>query len=109
MVSHINGSSGGTVHGAGQRDPVHKTSQEPAPSSAPGGQQTPAADSVVLTDTASRLQSLESVVKQTPEVDQHKVASLRQAIADGNYQVDANRVAQKFTRFETGLGGSGKP
>lgn len=109
MVSNINGSSGGAVHGAGQREQVHKPPQDAAPPAAPPAQQGTGTESVVLTDTASRLQSLESLVKQAPEVDQHKVTALRQAIADGSYQVDANRVAQKFARFETALSGRGKP
>lgn len=108
MVSHINGSSGGAVHGAGHRDPVRTASQDSAPASATQDQNAPSTDSVNLTSTASRLQSLESVVKQTPQVDQHKVAALRHAIADGSYQVDSNRVAQKFMRFEAAMHGSGK-
>lgn len=106
MVSHINGSSGGSVHGAGQRDPVQKPSQQPTSVSS-GGQQTTNTDSVELTPTAARLQSLETLVNQAPEVDQHKVAALRQAVADGSYQVDAGRVAHKFARFEAALHGSG--
>lgn len=108
MVSHINGSSGGAVHGAGQREQVHKAPQDAAPPAAPAAQQSSGADSVVLTDTASRLQSLESLVNQAPAVDQQKVTALRQAITDGSYHVDSNRVAQKFARFETALSGSGK-
>lgn len=59
--------------------------------------------SVKLTDAAALLQSAKEALRQSPDVDHNKVATLKEAIASGRYQVDANRVAAKFLNLEPGV------
>lgn len=51
------------------------------------------ADSVDLTDSARQLQDLQAAVAGTPVVDSSRVDALREAIANGSYKVDPQRVA----------------
>jgi negative regulator of flagellin synthesis FlgM len=69
-----------------------------APSAAAKG-----GDTVTLTNSARSLQKIEEAVAKTPVVNAAKVASLKQAINSGTYQVDSGRVADKLLQFERGL------
>lgn len=64
-----------------------------------------AADTVSLTDTAARLQKLENTIAQLPVVDTQRVEGLRNAIASGEYEVDAGRIADKMLKFDAELNG----
>jgi negative regulator of flagellin synthesis FlgM len=60
-------------------------------------------DQVTLTTSARSLQKLEEAIAKTPVVNSDKVAAVRQSVNSGTYQVDANRVAAKLLKFESGL------
>ncbi len=60
-------------------------------------------DQVTLTSSARSLQKLSQAVAAAPEVDAAKVASIKQALAGGTYQVDSGRVADKLLKYESGL------
>jgi negative regulator of flagellin synthesis FlgM len=60
-----------------------------------------AGESVQLSPEALRLQQASEKLSGQPAVDQERVAKLRQAIDDGSYQVDSQRVASKLLAFET--------
>lgn len=62
-------------------------------------------DTVSLTDTASRLRELENSLANMPVVDTQRVESIQRAIADGSYEMDAARIADKMLRFEAELQG----
>ncbi len=53
-------------------------------------------DSVDLTSTASQLQMLESALANSGVMDMEKVESVRRAIAEGRFQVDAEAVAERL-------------
>jgi negative regulator of flagellin synthesis FlgM len=53
-------------------------------------------DSVELSHESQLLKSLEAKIIGAPDVDSDKVASVRQAIADGSYSVNADRIASKI-------------
>ncbi|HCO44359.1 MAG TPA: flagellar biosynthesis anti-sigma factor FlgM [Gammaproteobacteria bacterium] len=50
-------------------------------------------ESVNLTDSARQLHDLQGAVAGTPAVDHARVTALRTAIANGSYQIDAQRIA----------------
>lgn len=60
-------------------------------------------DHVTLTDSARSLQKLSEAIAQAPVVNAAKVASIKQAVNGGTYQVDSASVAEKLLQFETGL------
>lgn len=53
-------------------------------------------DNVSLSRQAQAMGRLESALKTSPEVNEAKVAALRQAIADGSYQVNSERIAERM-------------
>jgi|SRR5690606_16255838 len=63
----------------------------------------PSVDAVSISSQAVDLQALESSVRQLPEVDVTRVASLREQISNGQYTVDSQRVADKILAFEKKL------
>jgi negative regulator of flagellin synthesis FlgM len=60
-------------------------------------------DQVTLTDSARQLQKIEAAVAKAPVVDAAKVASVKQAVQNGTYQIDPSRVADKLLQYERGL------
>lgn len=60
-------------------------------------------DQVSLTPTAQTLRNLEAQVADLPEVDQDRVQAIRDAIANGSYQIDADRVAARLMDMERAL------
>ncbi len=59
-------------------------------------------DQVRLTPGSRSLRQLE-MEQQEPPVDEAKVAALRKAVANGEYQVDSGRIARKMSDFEEAL------
>ncbi len=111
MVSNINGSSNGATTGidranAGRRnDAANSPSGGNAPAAA-GSE--PSNEQVTLTDLSTRLSRLRESLDNVPEVNQAKVAALREQIQNGTYTVDAREVASRMTSLENLLGGRGR-
>ncbi|MGE3600032.1 MAG: flagellar biosynthesis anti-sigma factor FlgM [Dehalococcoidia bacterium] len=60
-------------------------------------------DSVTLTDNAMRLQRLAQAVADTPVADSSRISSVKDALAKGEYRVNAERVADKILQAEREL------
>ncbi len=61
------------------------------------------ADQLSLTSSAQLLKELNDVVAATPEVDSSRVEAIKQAIAEGTYQVDAGRIADQLLKLDDQL------
>lgn len=57
-------------------------------------------DRVTLTDAASRLKSIEQELNNASSIDNARVAEMQSAISNGEYTVDADRIADKMLDFE---------
>ena len=55
---------------------------------------------VHITGTARQLADLEQVVKDMPAVDEARVAAVRQALEQGTYKVQPERVADQLLHIE---------
>ncbi|UBM23965.1 flagellar biosynthesis anti-sigma factor FlgM [Pseudomonas sp. p1(2021b)] len=77
---------------AGDAEKTGETSQAAKPSAS--------GEAVHLSQEAQQLQKISDKLRDQPAVDSARVAQLKQAIADGSYKVDAERVASKLLDFE---------
>lgn len=68
-----------------------------------GNQSAGQTDAVSISSRAADLQSLETSIKQLPDVDVPRVNALREQISAGDYVVDSQRVADKILTFERNL------
>jgi negative regulator of flagellin synthesis FlgM len=76
------------------------------PAAGAGGRAAPSVDDrVQLTDSAQALRQVAAGDRQSP-VDQQRVEQIRQSLADGSYQVDAGRIADRLTALEGQLPGT---
>ena len=55
-----------------------------------------AGESVDLTSTAAKLNALESMLADVEVIDTNKVEAVRQAIAEGRFQVNAEAIAERL-------------
>ena len=55
---------------------------------------------VSLSDTAMQLKKLEGDIKSTSVVNNEKVQSIKDALKNGDYQIDFDRLASAFIKYE---------
>ncbi|XVO86190.1 flagellar biosynthesis anti-sigma factor FlgM [Pseudomonas palleroniana] len=89
----------GSTRTGGAKDNVEAKSQ-PAPTKAEPAGVSQSGESVHLSNEAQQLQKVTDSLRDQPVVNKARVAELKQAIADGSYKVDSNRVASKLLNFE---------
>lgn len=99
MSIEINGQAGGGVARNAERGEASASRTEASPAQQQTGQSS-TGDTVSLTQTAAQLQSLQNSLAELPVVDTQRVESIRQAIADGSYEIDAGRIADGILAFE---------
>jgi negative regulator of flagellin synthesis FlgM len=99
MVAEVKGTTSNAVTAATQRPAAAEVAAVKPP------QQTnaPSSDSVQMSTTASELRELEKAVKAAPDVDVERVAKLREAISNGSYQIDNDKLAQNIMRQEMSM------
>lgn len=74
-----------------------------APAEQDGNSAAEASSNVVLTDAAQKLQQAEKQLKSAPEIDEARVAEIKAAIDNGQYEVDPESVAAKLADLEAQL------
>ena len=57
-------------------------------------------DSVAISADARTIERVSVAIQQTPAFDTEKVERITQAIRDGQYPVNAQRIAEKFLELE---------
>lgn len=80
-------------HNSAQTNTIKNNSDTTAKSASAG-------EPVQLSKDARQLQSVTQRLADMPSVNSDKVAQLKQAIADGSYQIDNERVASKILSLE---------
>jgi negative regulator of flagellin synthesis FlgM len=66
---------------------------------------TRATDTVQLTDDAKSLSTLHKTLDSIPGVNHSRVASIKQAVAEGRYKIDPEAIASRLSHFEWQRGG----
>lgn len=60
-------------------------------------------DSVTLTEQAQSFSEIHKKAKNSPEISQEKIESIKKAIIDGTYEIDSVAIANKMVDFEQEL------
>ncbi|MDZ7753484.1 MAG: flagellar biosynthesis anti-sigma factor FlgM [Gammaproteobacteria bacterium] len=94
MAIDIKGIAGNTLTPRQVGSQPSSARREGATARPPGG------ETVSLTQTAVSLENMERLMAQIPIVDAHRVESIRESLSKGSYQVNPERTAEKFIRFE---------
>ena len=90
----------GSTRSNASQDAGSATQAAPAKSAEQNSVSAPSGESVHLSSEAQQLKKISDSLRDQPIVDKSRVAELKQAIADGSYQVDSNRVASKLLNLE---------
>lgn len=61
----------------------------------------PSGDSIEITNNAARISKALVSASASPIIDNDRVAAVKQALADGNYSIDAQKIAQKMTQLDS--------
>jgi negative regulator of flagellin synthesis FlgM len=73
------------------KDKVDATSEQPE-------KQETKSDTVVLSDTAKKIQETQTQLKAIPDVREDKVAQLKEQIENGTYEIDEEKIADKMLK-----------
>lgn len=105
MASKINGLDNGSVRIATGSSVARSNPDKAAATQekSAGG----AAVEVQITGAARTLAALEQKLKDSPAIDESRVAAIRQKLDDGSYQIDPTRIADKLVGLERDLGRKG--
>lgn len=101
MTNSIDSAVDGAIHRIGERrNPAR------APDGASGardGASGKSADLLDLTGRARELRALQQELARSPAFDTQRVDALKDALASGRYEVDAERIADKLLALEAKL------
>ncbi|ASD67522.1 MULTISPECIES: flagellar biosynthesis anti-sigma factor FlgM [Pseudoalteromonas] len=102
MVNQVNGQNQSTSVANNVKQQKAELQRNDANSASVKSPATPkaAADSVSLTPQAQQLKTVNEKAQQSSGFDDKKVEELKKAIAEGKYQVDAEKLAKNIAAFE---------
>lgn len=60
-------------------------------------------DTVTFTNTAAEMLKLEENLANLPDIDNSRVASIKASLAEGSYQVDADKIVDSLLNIEKDL------
>ena len=60
-------------------------------------------DTVTFTNTAAEMLKLEESLANLPDIDNSRVAAIKASIADGNYEVDPEKIVDSLLNIEKDL------
>lgn len=100
MSIDINGITSPKVHGPTDDSKLKQPAEQQAPVQAETGKST-TADTVSLSDNAVQIGKIDNTAVAAPVVDTQRVEQVKQAISEGTYKVDAEKVADKLMQFES--------
>ena len=104
-INNVSHSSGQITELSGQhREAAQSTTDKTADKSTGPANH---GDQVSLTPTAQQLRSLEEKVAAEPVVDTQKVNAVKDALANGSFEINAERIAGKMMSLEKALGDMG--
>jgi negative regulator of flagellin synthesis FlgM len=95
------GKIGGKVDEAGTSGKVSKDSTAPDKASVDARSAT---DTVNLTSDAKLLERLDKTLAGLPAVDSARVAEIKSAIENGDYQIDSDAIAEAMIRLDRSFG-----
>ena len=105
MAIEFNNRAGMTPNRTGERAAVREDAGS-ARASGGGEGNRAATDTVQLTDAAERLKGLEASMAAQPAVDPHRVEEVREAIDNGTFEINAERIAAQLMNTENLLASS---
>ncbi len=99
MSIDINGISPSKVHAPTDDNQLKQPAEQQPAKSETGKSST--ADTVSLSENAVQLGKIDNTAIAAPVVDTQRVEQIKQAISDGSYKIDAEKVADKLMKFES--------
>ena len=100
--NNINTSGPGNARG--RTSGVNPTPDTPASAAAADKAPAGAKDNVVLSPEAQNLHRLQAKISDMPDVDMERVAAIKKAIAEGKFEINAERIAENMLNQEELLG-----
>ncbi len=101
MSIEINGQPTSLTTHINESNKKNEATNEQAGSSQASDRKGVEGDSVNLTNTASMLKNMEATLSSVPVVDHQRVANIKQAISNGTFNVNPDRVASKMMNLES--------
>lgn len=87
------------------RSPARSDTNTASSTSSAARSQSSQQDAVSLSTQGKAIGEMHSEMAATPSFDTAKVAAIKEAIANGSYVVDAEKLADNMIKFEKELGG----